>query len=52
MDENSGKKESVEGTVTARTCECCGHHELGMMTENGDFIRLRPGMKIKITEKK
>jgi hypothetical protein len=52
MNDDDGNKELVEGVVTARTCECCGHHEIGMMTQDGKYIRLKPGMKIAITEQK
>ena len=52
MHNNDNRKESMEGIVTARTCDCCGHHEIGMMTQDGEYIRLRPGMKIMITEPK
>jgi len=52
MDDKDGHKESTEGIVTARTCDCCGHHEIGMMTQDGEYVRLRPGMKIMITEQK
>jgi hypothetical protein len=52
MNGNDRNKESMEGVVTARTCECCGHHEIGMMTQDGKYVRLRPGMKITITEQK
>ncbi len=36
--------------VTARKCECCGHHEIGITTESGDYIQLKPGMVIEILE--
>ena len=52
MTEKDNHKESTEGIVTARTCDCCGHHEIGMVTQDGTYIRLRPGMKITITEQK
>jgi hypothetical protein len=52
MDDKDNHKESTEGIVTARTCDCCGHHEIGMMTQDGKYVRLRPGMKIMITEQK
>lgn len=42
----------MAGIVTARTCDCCGHHEIGITTEDGEYVRLKPGMKIKITEEK
>jgi len=41
-------KESIEGVVTARKCDCCGHHEIGITTETGEYISLKPGMKIQI----
>jgi dihydrodipicolinate reductase len=52
MDKKDGRKESTEGIVTARTCDCCGHHEIGMVTQNGEYIRLKPGMKIRIAFEK
>jgi hypothetical protein len=52
MDNKNGRKETIEGIVTARTCECCGHREIGMMTQDGEYIRLSPGMKITINEQK
>lgn len=36
------------GTVAARKCPCCGHHEIGVTGEDGRFIPLRPGMSIDI----
>jgi len=41
-------KESIEGVVTARKCDCCGHHEIGITTQTGEYISLKPGMKIQI----
>jgi dihydrodipicolinate reductase len=52
MDDKDDRKESMEGIVTARTCNCCGHHEIGMMTQDGEYVRLKPGMKISIIEQK
>jgi hypothetical protein len=52
MDDKIGDKESMEGIVTARTCDCCGHHEIGMLTQDGKFVRLKPGMKITMNEDK
>jgi hypothetical protein len=52
MEDKVGCKESMEGIVTARTCDCCGHHEIGMTTQDGEFVRLKPGMKITIIEEK
>lgn len=44
----TGGQASNSGTVTARTCPCCGHHEIGVSSENSDFKPLRPGMKVEI----
>ena len=52
MDDKDRRKELIEGVVTARICECCGHHEIGMMTQDGKYLRLKSGMKITITEHK
>ena len=41
-------KESVKGLVTARKCECCGHHEIGITNQAGEYISLKPGMMVKI----
>ena len=38
MDNKDDHKESMEGIVTARTCDCCGHHEIGMMTHKMERI--------------
>ncbi|BBO71919.1 hypothetical protein DSCA_58490 [Desulfosarcina alkanivorans] len=38
----------VEGVVTARPCDCCGHHEVGIVTAAGDYLPLRPGMQVRI----
>ncbi len=39
---------SIEGIVTARKCDCCGHHEIGVTTQAGEYVSLKPGMKVKI----
>ena len=52
MDHKDNLKESMEGIVTARICDCCGHHEIGLMTQDGKYVRLKTGMKITITEQK
>jgi hypothetical protein len=38
------------GTVFARKCECCGHHEIGIVDESGNYRSLRPGTKITINK--
>jgi hypothetical protein len=40
----------IKGVVTARNCERCGHHEVGITTEEGQFVALRPGMVVEIVE--
>ena len=42
------KNDAMQGVVTSRRCDCCGHHEIGMVTANGDFVALRPGMRVHI----
>jgi len=38
---------SIRGTVSARTCPTCGHHEIGVRREKGsEFVTLQPGTKI------
>ena len=41
---------TIEGVVTARPCDCCGHHEIGLVTASGDYIPLRPGMRVRIID--
>ena len=52
MNEKEDREESMEGIITAHTCDCCGHHEIGMKTQDGKYVRLKPGMKITIIEQK
>lgn len=33
-----------KGKVVAKLCICCGHHELGIKTEKGEYIQLKPDM--------
>jgi hypothetical protein len=42
------KDKEIKGVVTARTCECCGHHEIGITTEDGEYIKLELGTKVTI----
>ncbi len=39
---------SKTGEVTARKCDCCGHHEIGITTDDGEYIPLKPGMIVQI----
>lgn len=36
----------IRGSIVAKKCECCGHHEIGIEKEDGTYIQLKPGMKI------
>ena len=39
---------AIKGVVTARKCEHCGHHEIGITTEEGRYLPLKPGMNIEL----
>jgi len=41
----------IRGTVTARRCKHCGHHEIGLITQGGRYVPLSPGMKVEIVGK-
>jgi len=43
-----GLQSPIKGTVKARTCKHCGHHEIGIVTGSGEFVALKPGMRIAI----
>lgn len=48
--EVSSKKEPpIKGVVTIRKCEHCGHHEIGIITEEGQSLPLKPG-KVQLIE--
>ena len=42
------KTRYVTGTVASRKCPLCGHHEVGLVLEDGSFHPLNPGMTIAI----
>ena len=44
------RKESAVGTVASRECPLCGHHEIGFVTQDGEFHPLRPGTPIRLDE--
>jgi DNA-binding NtrC family response regulator len=46
MSNPRSDNELIEGVVTARPCDCCGHHEIGIVTASGSYIPLRPGMRV------
>ena len=44
------KEMPFSGTVTARNCPTCGHHEIGLISENGVFRPLRTGTRVVIMD--
>jgi hypothetical protein len=44
------RRSPMKGVVISRTCRSCGHHEIGMMSEDGGFVALKPGMKIAVLQ--
>jgi hypothetical protein len=51
LNSNIIKGERIRGTVTARKCKNCGHHEIGLITESGRYLPLNPGMKVEVVKK-
>lgn len=45
---NQPGNKAVKGVVTAQKCNCCGHHEIGIITKDGKYIPLKPGTKVEI----
>jgi hypothetical protein len=43
-------KDSVKGMVASRECPLCGHHEIGFVTQDGEFHSLKPGTLIRVFE--
>ena len=43
-------KDSILGMVTSRECPHCGHHEIGFVTQDGEFHSLRAGTFIRVVE--
>jgi hypothetical protein len=48
MENAPNRVEEMQGVVTARPCNCCGHHEIGVVIGSGEYIPLRPGMRVRI----
>jgi hypothetical protein len=44
------KKKVKKGKVTTKKCKHCGHHEVGIVNDAGEFTPLKTGMKIQIEE--
>ncbi len=40
----------IIGVIKARECPLCGHHEVGVVTVNGDFYPLRPGTCVQVID--
>jgi hypothetical protein len=36
----------IQGVVKPRKCRHYGHHEIGIVTKSGEFLALKPGMRI------
>ncbi len=47
-DKATKKEALAKGVVTARKCKNCGHHEIGIITEDGHYLGLKPGMKVEV----
>jgi len=47
IDVSVSKKE-ITGIVTAEKCKYCGHHEIGITTEDGRYIKLEIGTEVTI----
>ena len=43
-------KDSSIGMVTSRECPFCGHHEIGFVTQDGEFHPLKAGTFIRVFE--
>jgi hypothetical protein len=42
------REEKLIGLVTSRKCPSCGHHEVGITSEDGTFHTLRPGALVQV----
>jgi len=45
---DSRKRKRIRGTVAARKCKHCGHHEIGLITKGGRYVPLNPGMEVEV----
>jgi hypothetical protein len=46
----SPRSSPIKGVVKARGCPHCGHHEIGIISEAGGFMALKPGMRIAVLQ--
>ena len=44
------KDKTIRGVVTVRKCASCAHHEIGIVTEDGLYLPLKPGMKVEVIQ--
>ena len=47
-EKKNNLNKAVTGVVTARKCKHCDHHEIGVTTQTGEYVPLKPGMKVVI----
>jgi len=47
---NDPRHATLQGVVTARKCNCCGHHEMGITCDSGGYLALKPGMRVLVIE--
>lgn len=38
----------LRGTIASRSCPLCGHHEIGLVTKDGEFHVLKQGMEVQV----
>ena len=38
----------IQGVVKARKCKHCGYHEIGIVTNSGEYLDLKTGMRIMV----
>ncbi|MBC2715709.1 MAG: hypothetical protein HF978_10415 [Desulfobacteraceae bacterium] len=48
LNESAPDSKKTSGRITARKCNYCGHHEVGVTTDTGEYVSLKPGMGVTI----
>ncbi len=38
----------IQGVVRPRKCRHCGHHEIGIVTQSGEYLSLKTGMRVMV----